>query len=318
MLDLIKQKVLNKNTLTKDEISYLILTKELDLLLDCAHEITQKMAAHKFDSCSIINAKSGLCSEDCKWCAQSKHYATAIETYPLVDKDTCLNAALHCQKKQVGRFSLVTSGRKPTVNEFDEILTLISYLKLNSKIDLCVSLGLLNLKQLQKLREAGITRYHCNLESSENYFKTLCSSHTYAQKIATLKAAIEAGLDVCSGGIIGMGETLQDRVDLALTLRDLKVNSVPINILSPIPGTPLENMHPLSFDEILKTIAIFRFILPTAYLRFAGGRSCLDEPTLKKALYAGVNAAIVGDLLTTLGSDIDTDKRRFQEAGYEL
>ena len=175
-----------------------------------------------------------------------------------------------------------------------------------------------NKNDLKKLKESGLSRYHCNLESSENYFKNLCSTHKFSQKIAVIKAAKEAGLEICSGGIIGMGESMEDRADLALTLKDLEVTSVPLNILHPIPGTPLEKLPLLSDAEILKTIALFRFILPKAYLRLAGGRARLSEQTLKQALYAGINSAIVGDLLTTLGSDIDTDKKRFKEAGYEL
>ena len=222
------------------------------------------------------------------------------------------------REKGVKRFSLVTSGRKPSPNELKEINLLLTYLKLNSKIALCASLGLLNKNDLKKLKESGLSRYHCNLESSENYFKNLCSTHKFSQKIAVIKAAKEVGLEVCSGGIIGMGESMEDRADLALTLRDLEIQSVPLNILHPIPGTPLENIPLLSDLEILKTVALFRFILPHAYLRLAGGRARLSEKTLRQALYAGINSAIVGDLLTTLGSDIDTDKKRFAEAGYEL
>ena len=318
MLNLITQKILDGKAITREDISYIIAYDNVEELISSSHKITLKFASQKFDSCSIINAKSGLCTEDCKWCAQSSHYKTAIDVYPLVNNDECLKEALHCEKKGVNRFSLVTSGRKPSPNELKEISNLLTYLKLNSKISLCASLGLVNKNDLQKLKESGLSRYHCNLESSENYFKNLCSTHKFSQKIAVIKAAQEVGLEVCSGGIIGMGESMEDRASLALTLRDLEIKSVPLNILHPIPGTPLESIPLLSDAEILKTIALFRFILPNAYLRLAGGRARLSEQTLKQALYAGINSAIVGDLLTTLGSDIDTDKKRFKEAGYEL
>ena len=318
MLNLITQKILDGKAITREDISYIIAYDNVEELISSSHKITLRFASKKFDSCSIINAKSGLCTEDCKWCAQSSHYKTDITAYPLVNSDDCLKEALHCEKKGVKRFSLVTSGRKPSPNELKEIGSLLTYLKLNSKISLCASLGLLNKNELKKLKEAGLSRYHCNLESSENYFKNLCSTHKFSQKIAVIKAAKEAGIEICSGGIIGMGESMEDRADLALTLKDLEVTSVPLNILHPIPGTPLEKLPLLSDAEILKTIALFRFILPKAYLRLAGGRARLSEQTLKQALYAGINSAIVGDLLTTLGSDIDTDKKRFKEAGYEL
>lgn len=318
MLNLITQKILDGKAITREDISYIIAYDNVEELISSSHKITLKFASRKFDSCSIINAKSGLCTEDCKWCAQSSHYKTNIAVYPLVNNEKCLKEALHCEKKGVKRFSLVTSGRKPSPNELKEINLLLTYLKLNSKIALCASLGLLNKNDLKKLKESGLSRYHCNLESSENYFKNLCSTHKFSQKIAVIKAAKEVGLEVCSGGIIGMGESMEDRADLALTLRDLEIQSVPLNILHPIPGTPLENIPLLSDLEILKTVALFRFILPHAYLRLAGGRARLSEKTLRQALYAGINSAIVGDLLTTLGSDIDTDKKRFAEAGYEL
>ncbi len=306
------------NELTEREIAEWLLNCPTDELCKAAHKVTLGCAHKKFDMCSIINAKSGRCSENCKWCAQSAHFHTNAESYPLLPYSTVKEHALYNETKGVGRFSLVTSGRRPSDAEVEQICSYIEKLSECSGISICLSLGLAGQSQLVRLRKAGASRYHCNLESAPSFFGKLCTTHTQEEKIETLMAARRAGMEICSGGIIGMGEGERERIELALTLRKLEVKSIPINILHPVPGTPLENMELISDEQILRTVAIFRLINPSAYLRLAGGRARLGKETLAKLLHAGINAAIVGDMLTTLGSDIESDKKTFMEAGYEL
>ena len=283
-----------------------------------AERLTREIAPRTFDMCSIVTGKCGKCSEDCKWCAQSAHHKTACEAHGLISEAECLRHAKANEAQGIRRFSIVNSGRRPTDDEVQYLCELFRALRRETSLELCASLGLPSLAALKQLAAAGVTRYHCNLEASPARFPLLCTTHTLEDKIATLKAAREAGMEICSGGIIGMGETEADRIDLAFALRELDVASIPINILSPIPGTPLENVPLISERDILRTIALFRLIHPSAYLRFAGGRARLSEETLDAALRIGINSAIEGDLLTTLGKTVAQDKEHILRAGYTL
>ena len=310
----IKDKIINGIDITYNEALSLI-NAPFDELLNCADEIREHFCKNIFDVCSIINAKSGRCSEDCKFCAQSAHYKTDIAEYPLLDKDKIVKEALYMAEKGVLRFSIVTSGKALTDKDVDIIAEVIKEIKSKSNISICASLGLLSASNFEKLKNAGLERVHNNLEVSKNYFPKVCSTHTFEDKVNALKKAVSSGLSVCSGGIIGLGETMHDRIDLAFSLKELGIKSVPLNILSNIKGTPYENNKKLSEDEILRTAAIFRFILPDAFIRLAGGRTQLSDSG-KKAFLSGINAVITGDMLTTSGIYVDTDMQMIKDTGY--
>lgn len=314
------RKILDGGELSEQEAYALadVAFDRADELIAAAKKVTEAFVPSQFDSCSIINARSGKCSENCKWCAQSAHYTTAADVYPLIDHDTCMRGADAARKHGIRRYSLVTSGRKLSGSELQHACEYIAEMKEQGGLSLCASMGLLNKEELSQLKAAGVTRYHCNLESAPSYFTELCTTHTTEDKLTTIASARELGMEICSGGIIGMGETMRQRVELALTLRKCRPMSIPINILCPIKGTPLQNAQPLSQQEILLTIALFRMIHPTVTLRFAGGRAALTPESQLEALKIGVNGAIVGDLLTTVGSTVAADKALTAEAGYEF
>ena len=314
MINKLKDKILSGYNITYNEALSLIETP-LNELLEAADEIRKHFCSNIFDICSIINAKSGKCSENCKFCAQSAHYKTNISEYPLLDKETIIKNALYMAEKGVLRFSIVTSGKALTDKDVEILADTIKEIKSKSNISICASLGLLTDENFKKLKDAGLERVHNNLETSENFFSSVCTTHTFDDKINALKVALQSGLSVCSGGIIGLGESMQDRIDLAFSLKELGIKSVPLNILSPVKGTPYENNKPLSEEEILKTISIFRFILPDAFIRLAGGRVLLSDKG-KKAFLSGANAAITGDMLTTYGISVDTDMQIIKETGY--
>lgn len=316
----LKNKVLSGENISDAEAYQLfdMLPDAREQIRTASAEITATLCSRDFDSCSIVNARSGLCSENCKWCAQSKHHTTNCDTYDLIDRDECLEAARDNHRKGVRRFSLVASGRAVKGKALSSMCSLLREAKEETGIFTCASLGLLDKADLQQLWDSGVRRYHCNLETAPSHFSNLCTTHTIEDKIRTIRAAQEIGFEICSGGIIGMGENARQRVEFALKLREINPDSIPLNILAPIPGTPLQDQQPISEDEILDTIALFRFINPRTQLRFAGGRNRLSREVQLKALEIGINGGVVGDLLTTLGSTIAEDKTLVDEAGYKF
>ncbi|MDR2090882.1 MAG: biotin synthase BioB [Clostridiales bacterium] len=312
----LRDRVLGGYKITKTDAAALV-GADLTALSLCANQIRERFCGNAFDMCAIINGKSGGCSEDCKFCAQSKHNRIPCETYALLDENEVVRAALYNYKKGVNRFSIVTAGR--TLNAAEVGAVCENYKKIGEACGIfkCASHGLLNFGDFEKLLAAGVKRYHCNLETSRNFFPNVCTTHSYDDKIAAIKAAKKAGMEVCSGGIIGLGESFDDRIDMAFDLRELEIKSVPINVLNPIKGTKAENLPVLSEEEVRRTVAIYRFILPDARLRMAGGRGLFADKG-EKIFMSGANAAATGDMLTTGGISIDGDMEIIGRLGFKV
>ena len=301
----------------KREEALNLYSQPLEELCACAGEIRKKFCAEKFDICTIINAKSGRCTENCKFCAQSAHYKTGVEEYPLLSFKEIFEKAEHDFSEGAVHYGIVTSGKNLNDDEVEKICYAIRKIKNETKIKVCASAGLLNEGQYRKLKEAGLARVHNNLETSENFFPKICTTHKFSDKINAIKAAKNVGLEVCSGGIFGLGEGIEDRIDMALSLRELKIKSIPINLHNPIPGTPLEKNEKLNSEELQRIIAVYRFILPDAFIRLAGGRGLLGDKG-KSCFLSGANAAITGDMLTTAGISIKTDIKMLEELGFKI
>ncbi len=280
-----------------------------------ADELRRHFMGSRFHLCSIINARSGNCTENCRFCAQSARYQTGAVAYGLIDREQALNIALDNETNGVHRLSLVTSGHSVDKATWKKLAELYAEINEQTTMELCASMGFLDQVRAEQLAEAGITRYHCNLETNEERFPEVCSTHSWQDKVGTLIIAAEAGMSVCSGGIIGMDESMEDRIELALELLEIGVQSIPINILTPIAGTPFAELEPLPVEEILTTIALFRFINPDAVIRIAGGRQQLGTEQYR-CFAAGANGAIVGNYLTTTGSSITEDLEALEKMGF--
>ncbi|MBP3910816.1 MAG: biotin synthase BioB [Niameybacter sp.] len=312
----IYKQVLEGYNISKEE-AYKLIDYDVEVLRNYAKSIREQLCGNVFDLCSIINGKSGACSENCKYCAQSAHYSTRVETYPLLDAEVFIKDAKEHKAEGVLRYSIVTSGKRLSKKEVEDVAKIYKRMREECEIKLCASHGLLDEEDFTKLKEAGIVRYHNNLETSRNYFASICTTHTYEDKIKTIKAAQRVGLEVCSGGLFGIGEIMEDRIDMAFELREMGVTSIPINVLVPIPGTPMEKMLPITEEEVLKSITIYRFIHPTAFIRLAGGRMYLTDNG-RLAFEGGANATITGNLLTTCGNTIQDDLKMLKTLGFEV
>lgn len=310
----IAEEIIKGRRLNRDEDLGWLLDVELSELQAGAFLLQKHFRGNHIDLCTIVNGRSGRCSENCKYCAQSAYHHTGVEEYPLMSKEELFRHAKANQEGGANRFSIVTSGRALSGKEFETVLEAYKEMNDTLSIHLCASHGILTEEQLQKLYEAGVRQYHHNIETSKRYFPEICTSHTYDDRIKTIRLAQKAGLNVCSGGIIGMGETWADRIDMAISLSELNIKSIPINSLMAIPGTKLEGMPPLSGDDILRTIALFRFINPEADIRMAAGRKLMPENGAT-AFKAGASASITGNMLTTSGTTMKDDLEILKKLG---
>lgn len=318
----ITQRIINGGEITLTEAMQMITIAEnetdtLEILFQRANQIREHFAGKKVDLCTIMNAKSGKCSEDCKFCAQSAHYHTDVAEYSLIKYSDVSKRAKELEAAGAHRFSLVTSGKGLSKSDFDSIVEIYRQLRQDTNLKLCASHGIITYEQAIELKKAGVTMYHHNLETSPDFYPEICTTHSFEERIETIKNVQKAGLDICSGGIIGLGESREDRIKMAFAIKELGIISIPINILNPIQGTPLGDQEILSPWEILKTMAIYRYILPGSSIRYAGGRAALQD-LQQIGFQAGVNAALVGNYLTTVGSDIETDKQMIHESGLEF
>ena len=298
-------KIIDGYEITKEEALELY-DAPLEELKESASKITSHFFKEAIELCCISNGKCGKCSENCKFCSQSRYYNTEIQQSVLKSVDEFFKEAQANDKRGVHRFSIVTAGVRLSKAELKTIAQAYKKISSELKISCCGSLGLLDYDDFVMLKESGLKRYHNNLETSPNFFKEICTTHTMKQKEDTIALAKKAGLEICSGCILGMGESVEDRVDIALELRKLQVDSTPINILNPIKGTPLENRPTVHPDEVRRTIALFRHVLPKTVLRLAGGRLIIQKYFTDLYKY-GINAEITGDMLTTAGLTVADD-----------
>jgi len=298
--------------MTRREINEL-LGLPLTQLIAQADKIRREFAGSNLDLCSIMNAKSGQCGEDCKFCAQSSRHNTGSLSYPLKQKEEMFDAALRAKAIGARRFDIVTSGDSLLRKELGIICEAIRDITQRIGIEMCASLGALDEEGLNELKKSGLTQYHHNIETSPGYFNKIVTTHTFQDRVNTIKAAKKVGLRVCSGGIIGLGETMQDRIDMALCLKELDVDSVPLNILVPIKGTPLEAAQAITCDEVIRTIAIFRIILKDKVIKIAAGRESVFKDFQALGFLAGANGMLIGGYLTIKGRSVDEDWKLAEE-----
>lgn len=319
MLDHLKQKALVNEALSDSEAQSLLqlLAKDPTPVREAANEITRAHCGKRVELCAIVNAKSGRCAEACAFCAQSSRHATDAPVYPFIGANKVVEAAQAAKACGVRRFGIVLSGTRPSTADLhgpDGILAALAGVRaLGMEAD--ASLGIVDTATIHALKDAGLTRLHHNLETARSFFPQICSTHDYEEDVVVVREALNAGLQVCCGGLFGLGESWEQRLEFAFTLRDLGVSSVPVNFLTPIPGTPLEHRLLLSSDEALNILALLRFLLPTATLRVCGGREAVLGPRKAEALTSGASGLMVGDYLTTKGSAVEGDFEDIERLG---
>ena len=282
-------------------------------------KISSQYIKNEVEFCSLINARNGKCSQDCKYCAQSSHYCTHIESYPLVEVEEVRKVALEAKSNHVSRFAIVTSGKTPDESDFDKMLEMIEEINKIEGLRSCASIGILTDEQAKRLAEAGLKRFHHNINTSESYYPKICTTHTWRDRYNTCKLIKKYGMELCCGVILGMGESVEQRIEMALELAEIQPNSIPINILMPIPETPFENYgDKIDEENVLRTLAVFKIANPNSVLRFCGGRMRLSEENQRKALNTCVEGIMVGNYLTTIGKAPEEDIKTMQELGKTI
>lgn len=290
-----------------------------NLDLDELLSISSEYLTDNVEFCSLINARNGKCSQNCKYCAQSSHYRTEIESYPLVSAQEVRNAALDAKNYNVSRFAVVTSGKTPDESDADKIAELIKEVNKIEGLESCASIGILDENLAKKFADAGLKRFHHNINTSKSYYPEVCTTHTFEDRLNTCRLVKKYGMELCCGVILGMGESIEQRVEMAMELAEIEPNSIPINILMPIPETPFENyFDKIDEEHILRTLAIFKIANPKSVLRFCGGRMRLSEENQEKALKTCVEGIMVGNYLTTVGKAPEEDIKTVQKLGKTI
>lgn len=313
------EKVLKGSALSRSEALYISSLEGQGLfeLFSAANRLREAFRADRVDLCSIVSARTGACQEDCSYCAQSRVSRAEVKAHPLLGKDEVLRRARAAKEAGAKRFCIVISGRKATGPELTRIASMVSAVR-DEGLSPCATLGLIGEEELVMLKEAGLHRYHHNIETSRRFFPRICSTHTYEEKIRTIKAVKRAGLSLCSGGIFGMGEDWTDRIEMALGLRELGADSVPLNFLVPVKGTPLGSRAPLAPLEALKIISLYRFLLPEKEIRVCGGRLQSLGEFNSFVFMAGADGLLTGDCLTTQGRSPADDLRLIEAYGLRI
>ena len=300
--------------LSKEELLKLY-NMDLEELL----ELSSKYVKDTVEFCSIVNARNGKCSQNCKYCAQSSYYRTDIESYPLIPVEDVIKAAEESRENKADRFAIVTSGKTPDEEDFDKILEMIKALNKVEGIKSCASIGILNEEQAKALADAGLKRFHHNINTAESYYPSVCTTHTWQDRLNTCKLVKKYGMELCCGVILGMGESVEQRVEMAIELAEIEPDSIPINILMPIPETPFENYYDkIDEENILRTLAVFKIANPNSILRFCGGRMRLSEENQEKALKTCVEGILIGNYLTTLGKEPHEDIETVAKLGKTI
>lgn len=308
-------KAVDKKNYTKEELLKLYNLPLEELLAE-----SSKYMSNNIEFCSLINARNGKCSQNCKYCAQSSHYCTNIESYPLVDIQEVIKAAKESKENKVSRFAIVTSGKTPDEGrDFQIELDMIKAINEVGGLKSCASIGILNEEQAKQLAQAGLKRFHHNINTCRSYYPEVCTTHSWDDRLNTCKLVKKYGMELCCGVILGMGETIEQRVEMAMELAEIEPNSIPINILMPIPETPFENYHDkIDEENVLRTMAIFKIANPKSVVRFCGGRMRLSQENQELALKTCVEGILVGNYLTTVGREPHEDLETANKLGKNI